>query len=218
MDWLGTEPGSPQWEACDWAMAQPACSVVRAHLTEDVVLYSVPGWRFRVCCLNCKFGILLKLANLEYCWSSLFMLWSCLQYELPRVWRSQDPTLHTFPISALSTVNQAGEPCQNKPLVWRCRSIWWTCVKEETAAWRTCFSTSCIQSTFWTAAANTLRCSNNLYWQLSTVGLRKPGLLPSSVTKHLIWWPPYIQLFSVYSQYKSLFLKADTYLLSEFFG
>ena len=60
MDWLGTEPGSPQWDTCDWAMAQPVCSVVRAHMTGDAVLYSISGWRFRVCYLNCKFGILLK--------------------------------------------------------------------------------------------------------------------------------------------------------------
>lgn len=168
-----------------------------------------------LCCtafLDGGFVSVVWIANLEYCWSSLFMLWSCPQYRLPRVWRSQDRTLHTFPISALSTMNQAGEPCHNKPFVWRCRSIWRTNVNEETAAWRTCFSISCFQSTLWTAAANTRRlyCSNKLYWQFSTVGLQKP--------KHLNWWPLYIQLFSVYSQYNSLFLKADTYLLSEFLG
>jgi hypothetical protein len=159
--------------------------------------------------LDGGFVSIVWIANLEYYWSSILMLWSCLQYKLPRVWRSQDRTLHTFPISALSTVNQACEPYQNKPLVWRCRSIWCVCVNEETAAWRTCFSISCFQSTFWTAAANTLHCNNKLYWQFSTVGL---------LTKHLTWWPPYIQLFSVYSQYNRLFLKADTYLLSEFLG
>jgi hypothetical protein len=50
------EPESPQWEACDWAMAQPACSVDKG--ASD--LWCCVLWQFPVCCLNCKFGILLK--------------------------------------------------------------------------------------------------------------------------------------------------------------
>ena len=154
-------------------------------------------WR---CCVVQRFWMAVSCLLFELqIWNIAEAAFSCcdrLQYKLPRVWRSQDRTLHTFPISALSTMNQAGEPYQNKPLVWRCRSIWCTCVNEETAVLRTCFSISCFQSTFWTAAANTLHCNDKLYWQFSTVGL---------LAKHLTWWPPYIQVFSVYSQYNSLF-------------